>query len=172
MCARPSICRGPLTVAVRTGRINRLLGTSLSDADVARLLAPIGFVAVPAGVGGAADGGGGAGGVQLVTIPTWRPDSEREIDVVEEVARLYGYRRIERTLPPGIRTGGGLTPYQRERRVVRDVLAGAGLSEAWTTTFRAGATSSGPGCPATPSRWKTPWTAPSPCCAPRCSPAS
>jgi phenylalanyl-tRNA synthetase beta chain len=70
-----------------------------------------------------------------VVIPTWRPDSEREIDVIEEVARLHGYRKIARTLPPGVRTGGGLTPYQRERRRVRDILVGAGVSEAWTTTF-------------------------------------
>src|SRR6202022_1996469 len=79
----------------------------------------------------------GEPGVLQVTIPTWRPDSEREVDVIEEVARLYGYRRIQRTLPAGIRTGGGLTPYQRERRRVRDILAGTGLTEAWTTTFLA-----------------------------------
>jgi phenylalanyl-tRNA synthetase beta chain len=114
------------TVTVRTERVNAILGTALTDADIAELLAPIGFTAVPAGPG-----------LHQVTIPTWRPDSEREIDVIEEVARLHGYRHIGRTLPPGIRTGGGLNPYQRERRRVRDVLAGAGLTEAWTTTFLA-----------------------------------
>ncbi len=120
--------RAARAVTVRTHRVNEILGVSLTDTDIAGLLAPIGFAAAPAGA---------EPGVLQVTIPTWRPDSEREIDVIEEVARLYGYPRIERTLPPGIRTGGGLTGYQQDRRRVRDILAGAGLSEAWTTTFLA-----------------------------------
>jgi phenylalanyl-tRNA synthetase beta chain len=117
----------PCKVLVRTERINAILGTSLSDETVANLLAPIGFATAP----------GPEPGVQEVTIPTWRPDSEREIDVVEEVARHYGYRNIERTLPRGVRAGGGLTRYQKQRRLVRSILAGAGVSEAWTTTFLA-----------------------------------
>ena len=121
----PEHLPAPRPVAVRTARVNDILGTSLTDAEIAGLLAPIGFAAAP----------GSEPGVQVVTIPTWRPDSSREIDVIEEVARLYGYRNIARSLPPGVRTGGGLTRYQRQRRRVRDILAGAGLSEAWTTTF-------------------------------------
>ncbi len=117
----------PRKVLVRTERVNAILGTSLSDETVAGLLAPIGF----------ATGPGPEPGVQEVTIPTWRPDSEREIDVVEEVGRLHGYRNIERTLPRGVRAGGGLTRYQKQRRLVRNILAGAGVSEAWTTTFLA-----------------------------------
>jgi phenylalanyl-tRNA synthetase beta chain len=116
---------GPRGVEVRTERVNAILGTSLTDEAIAGLLAPIGFAVSP----------GPAPGVQEVIIPTWRPDSEREIDVIEEVGRLHGYRNIERTLPPGVRTGGGLTRYQKRRRLVRSVLAGEGLSEAWTTTF-------------------------------------
>ncbi len=120
----PEHLPAPRPVEVRTSRVNEILGTSLGDADVAGLLAPIGFSTVPV-----------AEGLQVVTIPTWRPDSTREIDVIEEVARLHGYRNIARSLPPGVRTGGGLSSYQRARRRVRDILAGAGLSEAWTTTF-------------------------------------
>jgi phenylalanyl-tRNA synthetase beta chain len=114
----------PVQVTVRTTRVNDILGAALTDEEIAALLSPIGFTAT------AVDDG-----VQMVTIPAWRPDSSREIDVIEEVARLYGYRNIARSLPPGVRTGGGLTPYQRERRRIRDILAGAGVSEAWTTTF-------------------------------------
>ncbi len=69
-----------------------------------------------------------------VTIPSWRPDSEREIDVVEEVARHHGYSSIARTLP-AVRGVGGLTLYQRDRRRVREILVGAGLTEAWATSF-------------------------------------
>jgi len=136
----PGTRRGPTTdarsdehlparprVALRTARVNAVLGTALGDADIAGLLAPIGFAA----------GAGGEAGVQVVTVPSWRPDSDREIDVIEEVARLHGYRHIARTLPGGVRVGTGLTPYQRRRRLLRDVLVGAGTSEAWTTTFLA-----------------------------------
>jgi phenylalanyl-tRNA synthetase beta chain len=116
----------PATVEVRTGRVNALLGTALDDGVIAKLLTSIGF----------AVGAGDAPGTQTVAVPSWRPDTEREIDVIEEVARLYGYRNIPRRVPrpPG---RGGLTPYQAFRRRVRDVLAGAGLNEAWTTTFLA-----------------------------------
>lgn len=116
----------PPTVLLRTDRVNRLLGTELTGAAIAALLDPIGFRTHRAG-----------DGVASVGIPSWRPDSTREVDVIEEVARLHGYGRIARTVPAGARTGAGLTLYQRRRRQVRDILVGAGLSEAWTTTFLA-----------------------------------
>lgn len=116
----------PLRIRVRTDRVNSLLGTRLSDGEIAALLSPIGFQVETVD---------GSPGLQEVIVPTWRPDTDREIGVIEEVARHHGYQHIARTLPPGVRAGGGLTPYQRERRRVREILAGAGLSEAWTTTF-------------------------------------
>jgi phenylalanyl-tRNA synthetase beta chain len=115
----------PGRVVVRTSRVNAILGTSLSPADVSGYLKPIGFRCTPTGDGDF-----------RVDIPSWRPDCEREIDVIEEVARHYGYRNIERTMPAVTRVGG-LTQYQRDRRSVREVLVGAGLSEAWATTFLA-----------------------------------
>ena len=116
----------PPTVLLRTDRVNALLGTQLTDDDIEFLLRPIGFTA------GRVDAG-----VHSVRVPSWRPDVEREVDVVEEVARLYGYGHIERTVPTGSRPSTGLTSFQRYRRTVRDVLVGAGLSEAWTNTFLA-----------------------------------
>jgi phenylalanyl-tRNA synthetase beta chain len=118
---------GPLTVRVRTPRVNAILGTDLHDADVSRLLVPLGFTATPDGAG-----------AHSVGIPSWRLDCEREIDVIEEVARMWGYRRIERTLPAGASRGsGGLTRRQQDLRQLREILAGAGYDEAWTTTFLA-----------------------------------
>src|SRR5204863_624223 len=67
-----------------------------------------------------------------VVVPSFRPDSEQEIDLIEEVARHYGYSNIAPTVPAGARTGG-LTRYQSERRLVRGVLVGAGLDEALTS---------------------------------------
>ncbi|HET9692000.1 MAG TPA: phenylalanine--tRNA ligase subunit beta [Acidimicrobiales bacterium] len=116
----------PPTVVLRTARVAALLGAPLTDDEVAGLLTRLGFGCRPHG-----------DGVFAVEIPSWRPDSDREIDVVEEVARLHGYGRIPRTLPTAPRTAAGLTPHQQGRRRVRAALVGAGLSEAWTTTFLA-----------------------------------
>src|SRR5205823_5358044 len=64
--------------------------------------------------------------------PTFRPDLEREIDIVEEVARRVGFDSIGRTVARPREQVGGLTPRQRDRRIVADALVGAGLSEAVT----------------------------------------
>ncbi|MEO6627447.1 MAG: phenylalanine--tRNA ligase subunit beta, partial [Aquihabitans sp.] len=111
-------------VVVRTARVNAILGTSLSPARIAELLAPIGFIA-------SADGDD-----HQVTIPTWRFDSSSEIDVIEEVGRHHGYRNIpnrELTAP----RSGHLTVLQRERRGVRRLLCGLGLAESQPLPFLA-----------------------------------
>ena len=109
-------------VRLRPSRVEAVLGTTLGTEEVRRLLAPLGFRCEAQGEDLA------------VEIPPWRPDCEREIDVIEEVARHHGYGRIPRTLP-SVRRGSGLTAYQRDRRRVLDILVGAGCSEAWTPSF-------------------------------------
>ncbi|HEX8803835.1 MAG TPA: hypothetical protein VF743_06570, partial [Acidimicrobiales bacterium] len=111
-------------IRVRTSRINRLLSTSLDAAAVRDLLEPIGFATAP------------AGDDLDVTVPSWRYDSSTEIDVVEEVARHHGYTRIGRRVPPSAHTGR-LTERQRERRRLRALLVGRGLSEALPLPFLA-----------------------------------
>jgi phenylalanyl-tRNA synthetase beta chain len=106
-------------ITVRTARVNAVLGTDLATETIAALLRPIGFeISDSAG----AD-------VLAVTPPTFRPDVTIEENVIEEVARHHGYMNIERTIPrrPFV---GTLTPYQRARRKLREVLVGAGVSEA------------------------------------------
>ncbi len=111
-------------VRVRTNRLNRLLGTSLAAQEIATLLAPIGFAATV------------DGDDTDVTIPPWRYDSSSEIDVVEEVARHYGYSAIGTHLPPSPHAGR-LTDRQLERRRLRSLLVGRGLSEALPLPFLA-----------------------------------
>jgi phenylalanyl-tRNA synthetase beta chain len=110
-------------IRLRTARVNALLGVSLSDEDVAGYLTPIGFVADRV-----------EAGVHEVVPPSFRPDVTIEVDLVEEVARHHGYSNIARTVPhsPFV---GALTPYQRDRRLVREVLVGAGVSEAQTPSL-------------------------------------
>jgi phenylalanyl-tRNA synthetase beta chain len=68
-----------------------------------------------------------------VTIPTWRArDVTREIDLVEEIARVNGLEKIPFTLPSRRSMFGRLTQEQRLRRLVEDVMVGLGFSEAYT----------------------------------------
>jgi len=119
--------RGPVPapprVRVRTARVNAVLGSDLDDARVTGYLEPIGFTCERESVG-----------VIDVTVPTFRPDTEREIDVIEEVARHHGYANLPRRRPSGPQVGG-LTRYQRERRLAREVVAGLGAHEAWTPSL-------------------------------------
>ncbi|HUO47682.1 MAG TPA: phenylalanine--tRNA ligase subunit beta, partial [Acidimicrobiales bacterium] len=115
----------PARVTLRTARVNALLATELDDTDVTGYLEPIGFGCVPVGPG-----------VLEVTVPTFRPDAEREIDVIEEVARHHGYSKIIRRRPFADQVGQ-LDPYQRRRRLVREVVAGWGAYEAWTSSLLA-----------------------------------
>ena len=107
-------------ISVRTARVNTLLGTGLAGDAMQALLTPLGIDAEPV-----ADG-------FVAVAPTFRPDLEREIDVVEEVARRVGLQNIARTVPSNPAKIGSLTPAQRERRVIADVLVGAGYDEAYT----------------------------------------
>ena len=111
-------------VPVRVERVNGLLGTTLSAAEMVELLEPIGFACSE------------AGDTIDVTIPTWRWDTTTETDIAEEVGRMYGYMNIELTVPKGT-DAGGLTQYQKDRRLVRDVLVGVGCDETLPMPFLA-----------------------------------
>jgi phenylalanyl-tRNA synthetase beta chain len=116
----------PLTLRLRDARTERLLGAPVPRADAARLLAGLGF-----GVAEAPDG-------LDVTVPSWRrADVEREIDLIEEVARLWGLDRFPATLPSRRGAVGRLALPQRVRRRAEDALVGAGLSEAVGWSFSA-----------------------------------
>ena len=111
-------------IRVRSARVNRILGSELAAGEMAELLAPIGFAADV--VGDDLD----------VVVPSWRYDSSTEIDVAEEVGRMYGYSRLGRTVPTSPRTGR-LTTRQQERRRLRSLLVGLGLTEAMPLPFLA-----------------------------------
>lgn len=69
----------------------------------------------------------------LVTPPSFRPDLPREIDLIEEILRLWGMGRVEATIPAAKNHIGGLTHEQRLTRKVGQILRACGLNE--TTTF-------------------------------------
>ncbi len=121
----------PARITVRPPRVAALLGVPIDAGDLSALLTPIGFTVEPA-----PDGAGTDAGSLVVGVPSFRPDTTLEIDVVEEVGRHYGYERIPRRVPRSPHSGG-LTPLQVERRRLRHVLADVGLVEAMPMPFLA-----------------------------------
>ena len=69
-----------------------------------------------------------------VTLPSWRLDLEREIDLIEEVARVYGYNRFANTLP-SFGEGVRALPWAEKESAVRGTLLAAGFHEAIGSTF-------------------------------------
>jgi phenylalanyl-tRNA synthetase beta chain len=110
-------------VALRRARVTRLLGQSIDDKDITRILEQLGFRLQPA-----ADG-------WQVEVPSFRVDVAREADLIEEIGRHWGFDKIPATLPPlrqppPVRSFG-VTEDSRLRGLAR----GAGLQEAVTFTF-------------------------------------
>jgi phenylalanyl-tRNA synthetase beta chain len=108
-------------VSLRPGRTDAIVGLAVPPEQQRELLAGFGFE---------------ADGDWAVTVPTWRArDVTREIDLVEEVARAV-LDRVPFTLPLRRHVRGRLTKEQRLRRLLEDVLVGAGLSEAYTWSLQ------------------------------------
>ena len=109
----------PAVVPLRAARTSELLGLDVPAERQAEILGRVGFEP---------DGDG-------FRVPTWRArDVTREIDLVEEVAR-FELPKIPFTLPLRSAMFGRLSPWQRVRRVVEDVLVGCGWSEAYTPSL-------------------------------------
>ncbi|MDT8859449.1 phenylalanine--tRNA ligase subunit beta [Alkalihalobacillus sp. MEB130] len=108
------------TVRLDLERVNNRLGMNVTLEEAASFMSRLGFTFEQDGQ------------VLHVTIPSRRADIQIEEDLMEEVARLYGYDHIPTTLPVGATTQGALTDYQKKRRHVRRVLERSGLSQVIT----------------------------------------
>jgi phenylalanyl-tRNA synthetase beta chain len=117
----------PFEIELPVARVQRQVGVPLTAAAITDLLEPIGFRCRPSG-----------GDHLAVVVPTNRPDVRPAPygidDVIEEVARTFGYANVPRRTPSWPEPGR-LTARQRARREVRDVLCGIGASEGWTNSF-------------------------------------
>ena len=121
-------------VRVSKERVNGLLGTSLTNQAMMDLLRSIGFESKEA----TTEGGNETPyqeGFEVI-VPSWRWDTQTETDLAEEIARTFGYERIERTIPRGPFTGQ-LSRFQKGRRTVREILIGAGCDETMPMPFLA-----------------------------------
>ncbi|HIE09537.1 MAG TPA: phenylalanine--tRNA ligase subunit beta, partial [Armatimonadetes bacterium] len=104
--------RGPRRVRLRLSRIPELLGAEVGREEVERILSALGFGLEK-----------GEEGALLVLVPSWRPDVEGEADLVEEVARVYGYNRFPSRLPDIGIPRGWLAEGRRIERKAQDILA-------------------------------------------------
>src|SRR5207245_1193060 len=77
-------------VVLRVSEAQRILGGKVDAGEIFRILKKLGFELIPEGQ---------ADAQFRVHIPSWRLDVEREIDLIEEIARLHGYDKFENTLP-------------------------------------------------------------------------
>src|SRR2546425_2172094 len=108
------------TLFLRPERVSRLLGVEVERAEVEQLLTTVGFFVAP------------KDGRLAVQVPGWRPDVTREVDLIEEVARLKGYDAFPdelRAYRPGTVPDA---PDERARARIRERLVRAGLLEART----------------------------------------
>ena len=108
----------------RIPRFCAMMGADVPRADIEDILERLGCEV--------ADDGSN---VLQVTAPTWRPDLEREIDLYEEVLRLYGMEKIPPTLPGGRDRIPVKTPTQRIVEKLNRVLPACGLNETMTYSF-------------------------------------
>ncbi|MBX6395694.1 MAG: phenylalanine--tRNA ligase subunit beta, partial [Alicyclobacillaceae bacterium] len=113
------------TIAMRPAKIREWLGIDVPAGEMKAILTRLGFVV-----------DGGDPEVWRVEVPSRRRDISREIDLAEEVARLYGYDQIPATMPEGQVTAARRTVGQRVRDVVRRFLVDVGCSEVWTYAFQ------------------------------------
>lgn len=109
----------PVTVKLEPERINALLGTNISEADMIEYLHREEVPVV--------DG--------MIQVPSWRPDLRVMADIAEEVARYYGYNNIETALMRGATTMGGYSDEQKLENAAGAAARALGYSEIITYSF-------------------------------------
>jgi phenylalanyl-tRNA synthetase beta chain len=135
------------TLALHRSEVKRILGQDIDSAEIERILRRLGFgitagisttVAVAhaptSGVGGAHAAIAEEPADFSVQVPTWRLDVEREIDLIEELARIYGFDRFPGTLPA---FSGGVQelPHERHENRLRSDLLALGYNQAISLSF-------------------------------------
>jgi phenylalanyl-tRNA synthetase beta chain len=113
--------RAPITL--HRSEVNRILGIDLDEDEIQRILVRLGFGVTRAPAGDFS-----------VQIPTWRLDVEREIDLLEELARIYGYNKFPNTLPAFVGAVVAL-PDEPKNAKVRETMLALGYNESISITF-------------------------------------
>jgi phenylalanyl-tRNA synthetase beta chain len=113
----------PAAIELRRSEVKRILGIDLEEDEIQRILHSLGFQMTCV-----------AAGSFRVKVPTWRLDVEREVDLLEELARVHGYNKFPNTLPAF--TGAVVTlPDEPKNAKVRATMLALGYDEAISITF-------------------------------------
>ncbi|HUK24133.1 MAG TPA: phenylalanine--tRNA ligase subunit beta [Terriglobales bacterium] len=113
-------------VALHISEVHRILGKNVDAHRIYRILVKLGFDLLPER--------GGAEPDFTVRIPSWRLDVEREIDLIEEIARLHGYDKFPNTLPAFAGAVVELPEAEKDARL-RNLLLALGYNEALSLSF-------------------------------------
>jgi phenylalanyl-tRNA synthetase beta chain len=113
----------PVRILLNRRNVNRLLGVDLKAGFIEETLKRLDFKLESKGLD-----------IWEVVCPTYRSDMELEADLIEELARFYGYQNILATVPPS-KTVGIHSPVHAIENAVRDFMAGQGYSEAVNLSF-------------------------------------
>jgi phenylalanyl-tRNA synthetase beta chain len=131
--------RKPVTLEL--GEVRRILGKTVDEEGIGTATVEGVLTALGCGLAecNSAGSGGAASAAQhgaawRVSLPSWRLDLEREIDLIEEIARVYGYNRFANTLP-AFGEGVRALPWVEKESEVRRALLAAGFHEAIASTF-------------------------------------
>src|SRR2546421_1815951 len=117
--------RKPTKIWVRPARVSAVLGTEIRPSEVDQRLQSLGLRSTE-----------GDAQRRLWVVPSWRGDLTREIDCVEEVARLRGYDTIPIVVPKaGVGETAAISPEYRLTRAARSALAARGFDEAVNYSF-------------------------------------
>lgn len=111
-------------IILRPPRVNQILGSALGPADMQDYLRKLQLQVESTDSNSL-----------LVTVPTFRVDLEREIDLVEEIARIHGFHRIPETLPVGDISPGQRASKPRAIQRARDLLTAFGFREVINYSF-------------------------------------
>jgi phenylalanyl-tRNA synthetase beta chain len=112
-------------VVLRVSEVRRILGENIEPGEIFHILKKLGFTVIPEGQ---------ADAQFRVHIPSWRLDVEREIDVIEEIARLHGYDKFENSLP--VFSGAVVEPpHAAMDETLRGRALALGYNEAVSLTF-------------------------------------
>ena len=112
-------------VALHVSEVYRILGEKLETTEMLRILRRLGFELIPEH----------EEEIEFtVQVPSWRLDVEREIDVIEEIARLHGYDKFANTLPAYVGAVVELPDAEKEKKLRTSLLA-LGYDEAISLTF-------------------------------------
>ena len=111
-------------IQLRIHQIKRILGIDISKNKLKNIIQNLGFEIKQDSVNSLS-----------ILVPTYRQDVNREIDLIEEIARIYGYNNIDTTMPGGQTSSVGKREIEKQTDALKNVLSSCGISEIYTSSF-------------------------------------